>query len=89
MSFDLLPSQLSRPSLKQILPFQLLIFVFFLAFTVKPAHLRTRHSYGQFVLSLGKENRYIFSSFNPLNTGTFYDPLSVCINGPGFDFTWL
>ena len=29
MSFDLLPSQLSRPSLKQILPFQLLIFVFF------------------------------------------------------------
>ena len=29
MSFDLLPSQLSRPSLKQILRFQLLIFVFF------------------------------------------------------------
>ena len=28
----------------------------------------TPRSYGQFALSLGKESRYIFSKFNPLNT---------------------
>ena len=42
---------------------------------------RTPHYYGQFALSLGKESPYIFSKFNPLNTDTFYGPLSVCING--------
>ena len=44
--------------------------------TVKPRFtdcarvIRTTHYYGQFALSLGKENPYIFSKFNPLNTGT-------------------
>ena len=35
----------------------------------------------QFTMSLGKENPYIFSKFNPLNTDTFYGPLSGRING--------
>ena len=35
----------------------------------------------QFAVSLGKENPYIFSKFNPLNTDTFYGPLSGRING--------
>ena len=44
--------------------------------------LLTPRSYGQyFALSLGKESPHIFSKFNPLNMVTFYDPLSVCING--------
>ena len=30
--------------------------------------LQTPHYYGQFALSLGKENPYIFFKFNPLNT---------------------
>ena len=33
--------------------------------------------YGQFALSLGKESHHIFSKFNPLNTDTFYGPLSA------------
>ena len=36
---------------------------------------------GQFALSLGKESPFIFSKFNPLNTDSLYDPLSVRING--------
>ena len=32
------------------------------------------HYYGQFSLSLGKDNPYIFSKFNPLNTDTFNGP---------------
>ena len=43
--------------------------------------IRTLHYHGQFDLSLAKESHYIFSKFNPLNTDTFYGPLSVCING--------
>ena len=36
------------------------------------------HYYGQFSLSLGKDNPYIFSNFNPLNTDSFYEsPLCV------------
>ena len=31
------------------------------------------HYYGPFSLSLGKENPYIFSKFNPLNTDSFYE----------------
>ena len=42
--------------------------------------IRTPHYYGQFSLSLGKENSYIFSKLNPLNTDTFFGPLSFCIN---------
>ena len=44
----------------------------------KPA-LRTPRYYRQFALSLGKENPYILSKFNPLNMDIFYGPLSVCI----------
>ena len=32
--------------------------------------IRTPHHYGQFAWSLEKESFYIFSKFNPLNTGT-------------------
>ena len=32
--------------------------------------IRTPHYYGQFALSLGNENPYIFSKVNPLNTDT-------------------
>ena len=46
------------------------------------------HYNGQFDLSQGKENHYIFSKFNTLYTDTpliqtdaFYTPLSVRING--------
>ena len=42
---------------------------------------QTPYYYGQFALSLGKESPFIFSEFNPLNTDTFCDPLSVRING--------
>ena len=42
--------------------------------------IRTPH-YGQFALSTGNERPYISSKFNPLNTDTFYGPLSVHING--------
>ena len=40
------------------------------ASTVKPRLIRTPHYYGQLALSLEKENPYIFSKFNPLNTDT-------------------
>ena len=43
--------------------------------------IRTLQYYGQFALSLGKESPNLFSKFNPLNTNTFYGPLSVLING--------
>ena len=46
-----------------------------LFYTVKPRF--TPHYYGQFAFSLGKESPYIFSRSNPLNTDTFYGPLSV------------
>ena len=42
--------------------------------------IQTPHYYGQFSLSLGKENSYMFSKLNPLNTDTFCGPLSFCIN---------
>ena len=32
--------------------------------------IQTPHYYGQFALSLGKENPYIFFKLNPLNTDT-------------------
>ena len=46
-----------------------------LFYTVKARF--TPQCYGQFALSLGKESPYIFSESNPLNTDTFYGPLSV------------
>ena len=49
--------------------------------------IRTPHNYGQFSLSLGKENSYIFSNLNPLNTDTFYGPLSTVSVLTGFDCT--
>ena len=39
-------------------------------FQADPRSKRTLHYYGQFALSLGKENPYILSKFNPLNTDT-------------------
>ena len=45
--------------------------------TVKPRLIRTPHYYRQFAFSLGKESPCSFSKFNPLNTDTFYRPLSV------------
>ena len=45
--------------------------------TVKPRLIRTPHYYRQFAFSLGKESPCNFSKFNPLNTDTFYRPLSV------------
>ena len=38
-------------------------------------------SYGQFALSLGKENPYIFSKFNPLNTDTSLLRTVCCVPG--------
>ena len=35
-----------------------------------PRLIQTPHYYGQFALSLGNKSPYIFSKFNPLNTGT-------------------
>ena len=46
-----------------------------LLYTVRPRF--TPHYYGQFALSLRKESRYISSKSNPLNTDTFYGPLSA------------
>ena len=49
--------------------------------------MRTPHFYGEFALSLGKENPYILSKFNRLTTDTpfirtlFYGPISVRTNG--------
>ena len=43
--------------------------------------IQTRHYYGQFASSLGKESPNIVSEFSPLNTDTFYGPLSVCFYG--------
>ena len=41
----------------------------------------TPHYYEQFALPLARErNPYIFCKSNPLNTDTFYGPLSVCVN---------
>lgn len=43
--------------------------------------------YGQFALSMGKESPYKFFYLqpteygHPVNTDTFYDPLSVLVNG--------
>ena len=39
--------------------------------------IRTTRYYGQFALSLGKESHHIISKFDPLNTDTFYGPLSA------------
>ena len=39
-------------------------------FQADPRSKRTLHYYGQFALSLGKENPHILSKFNPLNTDT-------------------
>ena len=47
--------------------------------------IQTPHYYGQFSLSLGKENSYIFSNLDPLNTDTFYGPLSTVSVLTGFD----
>ena len=41
-------------------------------FQADPRSKRTLHYYGQFALSLGKENPYILSKFNPLNTDTLF-----------------
>ena len=46
-----------------------------LLYTVRPRF--TPHYYGQFALPLRKESPYIFSKSNPLNTDTFYGPLSA------------
>ena len=46
-----------------------------LLYTVKPR--LTPHYYGQFALSVGKESPYIFSKSDPINTDTFYGPLSA------------
>ena len=67
-----------------------------LAFTVKSRFtdtylIRTPRHYGQFALSLGKESRYIFSKFDPLNTNTpllrtlFMGPSVSLLTG----FSWL
>ena len=50
-----------------------------LTFSLKSTHLiRTSHYYGQFAVSLGKENPYIFSKVNPLNTDTSLLLRTVC-----------
>ena len=49
-------------------------------FQADPRSKRTLHYYGQFALSQGKENPYIPSKFDPLNTDPFYGPFSVRTN---------
>ena len=38
--------------------------------TLGPYSVRDKGNYGQFALSMGEENPYIFTNFNPLNTDT-------------------
>ena len=57
-----------------------------IVYSVKPHFTDTRliwtsHYYGQFALSLRKENPYIFSELNSLNMDAFYGPPIVHING--------
>ena len=43
--------------------------------------IRTPYCYWNFTFSPGKESAHISSKFNPFNTVTFYDSVSVRING--------
>ena len=51
-----------------------------LTFSLKSTHLigTSHYYYGQFAVSLGKENPYIFSKVNPLNTDTSLLLRTVC-----------